>query len=239
MSDLKINVLKNHDRQAIRSAWVEETRQRIEQHDEGKRQAFGQRPKDEAIAAAFAAGRQGQPARRDLIADAFQGQQPRQEHHSSQQDGDPALKLAAELFPEVFSTAQEGHQQAPATAPDAQPVPADTTPAAAQQSPAPTTTAELFRTIQDTVQSLSTTPAPTDAAAIRNHWRELGDTGRAAIQAKVERESYGVEGYLSVHSREIRDRLLQAELEKRLSDARQLDPAYSVEALIGAMAGGQ
>jgi len=232
----KLNIGTNIGRAAIKAACAERTRQQYAQRESAKVQAQAPRPDDAVVTDALKSGREGMPARRELVEAAFQGKQPKSEHFSIAPQGDPAAKLAAEYFPDLFASApQQPAEAASEPSPDTPPVAAPVTPQAAPEAPLPQTTQQLFETINATVNTVTAAPTPTPEAQIRTAWRELGDSARAAVVAKIEQESYGLPGYLQTHSPDVLQRLVVSELAVRLNDAKRLQPEFDLQDLLKGM----
>lgn len=230
--------MNNAKRQAAMAAWAESSRQQQASRDAAKAAAAGPAPAPEALAEAMQEGRKGGPAKAQLFAEAFKGEQPKPQHFTSVAAGNPAEQQARQLFPEVFAASGGGEQpqaeQAPEPPPEAPKQPA----AAAQDQPPPQSTRELFERLEARVQAATAPLTPSPEAQVRRSFRELPGSQRDAIAARIEAEDFH-RGYFSKYADQpdYVATLVSAGLVRRFRDAQRLDANYQPGDLLRALWG--
>jgi len=195
----------------------------------------------DGLADALKPGRKGEPARGDLFAEAFI-------HPENPSPSDRVMPAFGEVKPEAMIAAAFSPPESPASAPqqpqeaasghadDAPPPePAPAPQKAAEAPPLPATSSALFEEIGKRIEEVTAPPPLSTAGELRQALRAASGDAVDAITRKIERETYQLEGYLNQHEPAYRTALVVSALEHRLSDARRLQPDYTVADLLEAM----
>jgi hypothetical protein len=229
---------KGINKEAAKAAWAAQAMEQHRAHERAKQAAI--RPADQGLMAeAVKPGRHGLPAKSELFATGFSGEQVvRPQHRNSQQQGDPAEREARQLFPDSF-VVSGGSEQPRAEQPAAPTQEAPQQAAAAPQGqPPPKSTQELFERLEARVQAVTAPLTPSPDAMVRRSFRELPGSQRDALMAKIEAQDYSP-GYFSRYSDspDYIAALVSAGLVRRFRDAQRLDPNYQPADLIRTLTG--